>query len=637
MANLFEPTDPIASFDPPEGEFHVTVEPKGDQAELTEASEPEEPAIRFFSWPSLVFALMLGILAFRLVNLQITQGKLFQVLAQGNRAETKTIVSPRGVIVDRAGRALLKNSPVYNLELFLAKLPKTKEDREAIYRQISQVTGMAPNLIGESVSSQGLRSLTPVLLKENIERDTALDWSVKLGALSGVAMTQFPVRSYETIPGLSHLLGYVGQLTKEEQAKRPELRATALIGKTGLEATYDSYLQGQDGKEEVEVDSKGQIQRIISSEPALPGQTLELYLDKELQQVVAEALGEGIKASGSKKGSVIALDPRTGGVLAMVSLPSYDNNSFVQRPRDKERQAFLQDKDQPLFNRAIAGLYPPGSTSKPVWAIAGLEEKMISERTVLKTPPEIRIGESVFPDWKPHGSADIKQALAESNNIFFYALGGGYDKIKGLGPNKMKEYASRFGWGEPTGIDLPGEKGGLVPDPGWKKEKRKEGWYVGDSYHLAIGQGDLLVSPLQLANAVAAIANSGTLYQPQLVRRINDTNDRLVTDFPGHILRKNVASSESLRIVREGMRQTVTAGTARPLGDIPLAIAGKTGTAQFEEQGKTHAWFVGFAPYDHPTIVLSVMVERGGDSFATAIPIAKKIFTWYSERDFPPS
>lgn len=632
MASIFEPTDALGSFHRPEGEYQVNVDPTPDVDGLS-AEERSEVNERSFRLPVAFFVFLMAILAFRLVNLQITQGQLFSGLAKGNRVETRRMVPPRGVILDRNGATLVKNVPLYHLNLYPAQLPKEKADRETIYQKIEEVTGIKAKDIIVEVDKKGLRSIEPITLRNNLDRDTALLWQVKLGFMSGLLIDQIPTRSYQSGLGLAHTLGYVGKITAEELERRPDLPMTAIIGKSGLELAYDKELQGREGKDEVEVDSKGQIQRVVASEPAVPGHTLTLHVDKELQQVVTEALAEGAKQAGRRKAAAIAMDPETGGILALVSLPEYDNNLFVQPEKRKERQALFDDKDQPLFNRAVNGLYPPGSTVKPLWAAAGLHEGLITEKTDLKTPAEIKVGQSVFPDWKPHGHADVKKAIAESNNIFFYALAGGWDKIKGLGPAKMKDYATKFGWNQKTEIDLPSEVQGTFPDPDWKKKRLKEPWYIGDTYHMGIGQGYMAISPLQLIRSINAVANNGTLYQPRIVKEITDSEGKKI-EVPSPKSQEINMNDATFRIVREGMRQTILEGSATPLKDIPMPIAGKTGTAQFEEKDKTHAWFVGFAPYDKPTISLLVMVEGGGESFSVAVPIAKKILTWYSDHRY---
>lgn len=636
MASLFDPADPLMPFDRPDAEYQVNVDPVPGVDGMSVDDQPDEKADRSYYPAYIIFVLLLVTLVFKLTNLQITNGQLLQVKAKGNSIETRRLTPPRGEIVDQTGQVIARNVPVYNLDVYPAQLPKKLADREALYDQVQAATGIPKSDIDAAVKKTGLSSLEPVVLKNNIDRDTALLWQTHLGSILGVSVDDVPFRSYDASSGLAHLVGYVGKVTQDDLNSRPDLLPTSQIGKTGLELSYEEQLQGTDGKEDLEVNSKGQIQRVVSADAALPGKTLELYLDKDLQRVMTDALESGMKAAGRTKGVAIALDPQTGGVLGMVSAPYYDNNLFVQNDKQKERQALFDNKDLPLFNRAIAGAYPPGSTSKPVWAVAGLSEGAISESTDIQTPAEITVGQSHFPDWKSHGHADVKKAIAESNNIFFYAVAGGYDKIKGIGPVKMKDYATKFGWGQPTKVDLPGEKKGLVPDPDWKKKNLKESWFIGDSYHEGIGQGYLSITPIQLIRSIATIANGGTLYAPRLVKEIKDSEGNTVEKIEPQVDAKNMIDPNVDRIVREGMRQTVLAGTSRPLNEIAMPIAGKTGTAQFSaaDTGKTHAWFVGFAPYDNPTIALLVMIEDGGESFTYAVPVAKQILSWYSDNRY---
>lgn len=637
FSNIFEPASPLGPIELAPPEYQINIDPviQGDATAATDDMQEKED--RSFRWPLFVVMLCLAGLMFQLVNLQIARHTVFQGLAKGNQLEARILVPPRGIVVDRNGNSLVKNQPAYHLELYPAQLPKDKESRQQIYQKVQAVANIPADTIIAELDKTGLHSAQPITLKADLDRDTALTWQMAFNTLSGISITKIPARSYDASAGLAHLLGYVGKVTEDDLKERSDLRLTSLVGKSGLEAEYDRYLQGQEGKEEMEVDSKGQIQRIVASEPALPGKTVQLHLDLELQKVMAEALAEGAKNVGKTKGVAIAMDPATGGILGMVSLPTYDNNLFVQAEKKKERQSLFDNKDLPLFNRAIAGTYAPGSTVKPNWGLAALQEKLITEKTDIITPPEIRIGSSVFPDWKPHGHSTLKRAIAESNNIFMYAIGGGYESIKGLGVNRMKEYATRFGWGKPTGIDLPGEAKGLMPDAEWKKKAVNRPWTIGDTYHISIGQGDLLLTPIQLITSINALANHGTLYQPSLAQAIKDLNGATVEEFKPVVLQEKIGDPNNIRIVREGMRETIIDGTATPLNQIPMPIAGKTGTAQFEEKDKTHAWFVGFAPFDKPTMTLLVLVEGGGESFTVAVPIAKKIFTWYSENRYKPT
>ena len=262
-------------------------------------------------------------------------------------------------------------------------------------------------------------------------------------------------------------------------------------------------------------------------------------------------------------------------------------------------------------------------------AAAGLQEGVITENTTINAPGEIKVGNYTYPDWKVHGLTDVRKAIAESVNIFFYAVAGGWDKIRGLGIVKLKDYLLKFGFEERTGIDLPAEAKGLVPDPEWKEKTKKEIWYLGDTYHLGIGQGDFLVTPIQMATAAAAIANGGEVLKPQIVSKITDKDGKLIWEFKKEVKRSGIIDGANLQVIREGMRQAVTSGSAKRLGDLPVQAAAKTGTAQFGSEGKTHAWMIAFAPYANPEIVVATLIEDGGEGHATAGPVVQEVFSWY--------
>jgi penicillin-binding protein 2 len=314
----------------------------------------------------------------------------------------------------------------------------------------------------------------------------------------------------------------------------------------------------------------------------------------------------------------------------LVNLPSYDNNMFAKGISLDDYKTLITDPDKPMFNRAISGEYPPGSTFKLLVASAALQEGTITPSTTLDCPAAINIGSYRFPDWKTHGLTDVRKAIAESVDIFFYAIGGGWNGITGIGIDKIKKYADEFGLGRTLGIDIPGEAPGLVPDQAWKQNKLGEHWYVGDDYHCAIGQGFITATPLQIANYTAAVANGGTVYKPHLVTSIKK-NDGTEEKIEPETLNRNFISESNLEVVREGMRQTVISGTAQPLKELPVQVAGKTGTAQFGGENKTHGWFTSFAPYDKPQIALAVLVEGGGEGFSTAEPVTKEVYQWYFE------
>ena len=336
-----------------------------------------------------------------------------------------------------------------------------------------------------------------------------------------------------------------------------------------------------------------------------------------------------LEKSGTETASAIAIDPRNGGVLAMVSLPGYDNNLFAKGIAREDYKKIIEDKNLPLFNRSVSGEYPPGSTLKPAVAAAALAEGTVTpETTVLDNQGAIFVGSWRFGDWKVHGMVNMKKAIAESCDVYFYALGGGYGNIPGLGMDRMKKYEKLFGFGEVSGIDLPGEKSGLIPDENWKKEKIGEKWYIGDSYHSAIGQGFITATPLQLANYTAALANGGTLFSPKIVSKIKKSNGEEKIIRP-EIIRKNFISPDILKIVREGMRETVLSGSAKSLNALPIEVAGKTGTAQFGTDNKTHGWFISFAPFENPEIAMVVLAEGGGEGSSSGVPVTKDVFEWY--------
>jgi len=361
-----------------------------------------------------------------------------------------------------------------------------------------------------------------------------------------------------------------------------------------------------------------------------PGSDLVLGIDSGLQKKIYDSLNDILIKTQTKTAAAVAINPQSGEVLAMVSLPSYDNNLFAQKISANDYSKLTQDPNKPLFNRAISGEYPPGSTIKPAIATAALSEKIITPSTIISgLGGTIRIGSYSFGDWTVHGPSDVRTAIAQSNDIFFYTLGGGYGSIGGLGMSLMKKWDNLLGLGETTGIDIGGESSGLIPDEQWKQDTFNEKWSVGNSYHAAIGQGYVTVTPLQLANYIATIANGGTLFKPHLVSQIKK-NDGTVSVIQPQIIRSGFISPDVVNVVREGMRQAVTGGTAQPLKDLPVEVAGKTGTAQFGVGGsQTHGWFVSFAPYDNPQIAMVVLVEGGGEGFTSALPVTKAVYQWY--------
>ena len=570
-----------------------------------------------------------ALLAARVFYLQIARGGYYSELSRENRVRSIVIKAPRGIIYDRNGKKLVNNVPSFDLIAIPADIPKDQNLKKQEMADIAEMFGMNSQNIEVIVGSQNESSMNPVLIKENVSQDESLIFAEKYLNLKGFALDQTAVRQYEDGPYFSSFIGYSGKISKDDLAAHPDYLMTDYIGKTGVEYGYEKNLRGVNGKQEVEVDSAGNIQKDFGITEPVPGSDLVLGIDADLQKKLQDSLQAKLDETGTKTAAAVAIDPRNGEILAMVNLPSYDNNLFAKGISADDYQKLMSDPDKPMFNRSISGEYPPGSTFKPLVAAAALQEGTITPSTTLDCPAAINIGSYSFPDWKTHGLTDVRKAIAESVDIFFYAVGGGWNNITALGIDKIHEYADKFGLGRKLGIDIPGEASGLIPTQQWKQDKIGERWYLGDDYHCAIGQGFVTATPLQLANYIAAIANGGTVFQPHFVDLIKKV-DGSVEKVNPVVLNKNFISSANLQVVREGMRQTVLSGTAQPLKDLPVEVAGKTGTAQFGSGNeREHGWFVSFAPYNNPTIAMAVLVEGGGEGFSTAEPVTHDVYQWY--------
>jgi penicillin-binding protein 2 len=570
-----------------------------------------------------------ALLAARVFYLQIAKGGYYSELSRENRVRAIVIKAPRGIIYDRNGEKLVNNVPSFDLIAIPADIPKDQNERKKEIEDIARMFDMNTQNIEVIIGTQNANSMNPILIKENVSQDEALIFAEKYALFKGFALDQTAVRQYEDGPYFSSFIGYSGKISKDDLASHPDYLMTDYIGKTGVEYGYEKNLRGVNGKQEVEVDSVGNIKKDFGITQPVPGSDLVLGVDAGLQKKLQDSLQAKLDETGTKTAAAVAIDPRNGEILAMVNLPSYDNNLFAKGISADDYQKLMSDPDKPMFNRSISGEYPPGSTFKPLVAAAALQEGTINSGTTLDCPSAINIGSYRFPDWKTHGLTDIRKAIAESVDIFFYAVGGGWGDITGLGIDKIQQYADKFGLGHKLGVDIPGEASGLVPNQQWKQDKIGERWYLGDDYHCAIGQGFVTATPLQLANMTAAVANGGTVFQPHFVDSVKKI-DGSVEKIEPIVLNKNFISAANLQIVREGMRQTITSGTAQPLQDLPIEVAGKTGTAQFGSGNeREHGWFVSFAPYDNPTIAMVVLVEGGGEGFSTAVPVTKDVYQWY--------
>lgn len=574
----------------------------------------------------------LGLLAGRSFYVQVVQSGAYLLQAEDNRTKVEYLRAPRGIIYDRNGQALVQNVSGFSLLVIPAQLPTDQDQRRAMIAKISTLSGVSIEEIDQAISQAHSYYFQPIMIKTGIGYEDAMRLKIAAAEVPALVVDLDSWRRYPLGADLGHVLGYVGKINAEEYEQyRTDYLLSDSLGKSGLEKQYEAALRGRHGQKKVEVDSRGRPKKIVSQEEAIPGDGLRLALDAGLQSKIYSILNDKLK--DQYKAAVIVSDPRNGEIIALVDYPSYDDNLFIGGISQDAYRALIENPRRPLFARSILGEYPPGSTIKPLISSAALAEKVVDRNTSFLSVGGIHIGQWTFPDWRAggHGVTNVTKAIAESVNTFFYYVGGGYGDFTGLGLDRLVRYFQLFGLGDKLGIDLPSESTGFIPTAAWKKEKKNEIWYIGDTYHVSIGQGDLTVTPLQINSITSSIANGGTLYRPHLVAEtISPDGQR--HDVQPEVIRSNVVSDEYLKIVREGMRQTVTAGSARSLSVVPVPVAGKTGTAQWNSNEKNHAWFTGFAPYDNPTVAVTVLVEAGGEGSSIAVPIARELLTYWFSR-----
>ncbi len=597
--------------------------------------------------------------------LQIFNYKNYVLLAQKNNSIVAHFSAERGIIYDRNMKQLVKNEATFDLYLNINKLPENIKPAQAL-KEISALLDWQAGKeffswqeFFATSSQEENPAVKSVLVKQNLTQMDLVLLETKKEQMPFWEVKKHIVRHYTPDACLGHILGYLGKISPEEfESLQKNYDFADYIGRQGIEKSYENILKEKKGIIQIERDALGnELSQKVIAQPG-SGDHLVLSLDLALQQKAFSSLNQALAEIGATKGVVIALNPQNGEILAMVSLPCYDNNLFARGITSEEFKLINENKNNPLLNRAIAGLYPTGSAIKPFMASAALEEKVITPSTTLFCPLKICIenqyqkGEATcFPDNKFHGLTDVKRAIAESVNPFFYMIGGGYQAPKsssqffnpdlprnftGLGIARIKKYLENFGFNSETGIDLPSEAKGRVPDPAWKEKffntPLTQMWYLGDTYNLSIGQGYFLATPLQLAMGYSSIANGGKLIKPHLAKSFLSSTSTLAIDFVPEITRENFISTSTLEIVRQGMRQTVTspAGNAFSLNSLSVAVAAKTGTAQSYGKAEIYNNWIGvFAPYEKPEIVLVVMIEEVPGLRGSAQQTAKSILSWY--------
>ncbi len=544
-------------------------------------------AWRLTTMGAIVLIIFFGIFL-RLFNLQIVQGGQNRQLADYNRIQVKIIPAPRGVIYDKNGKVLAESDPGFRLN-------------------------------GKFIS-----------------RDEAL----LLEAKNDPAVNDMEIdtiRTYPYGPSAAHVLGYISEISADElkDPKYSTYHPGDKIGRAGIEQVYESVLRGKDGAEITEIDAQGHKLRTLRTIDPVPGQNIYLSIDADLQKYAYESLQKEIQTLKTCCGVVVAEDPKTGGILALVSYPSYDDNAFTDPTRNQEVSKYFIDPSSPMLNRAISGTYPPGSTFKITTALAGLSTGKINASTEIEDTGVMNLGPYTFSNWyfseygKKEGMVDIVKALQRSNDIYFYQVGNM------LGVDALGKVAKSLGFGRKSGIDLPGEDPGFFPDKNWKQQNTGQVWYPGDNLHLAIGQGYLLTTPLQILNETAFIAGNGTSMVPHIATKITSPDGNTEKVFKSDPLATNLFKQKDLDLVKKGIAEVPqNGGTAWPFFNFSIPTAGKTGTAEFgDPKNRTHAWYTSYAPVDSPQIALTVLIEAAGEGSNDSAPVSKDIYTWYFSPD----
>ncbi|EKD49375.1 MAG: hypothetical protein ACD_63C00167G0003 [uncultured bacterium] len=621
---------------------------QGTEVEEEETKIEDATGRKKLKWLYAIMTFILAVLVARTAYMQVVQGEEFRVAAEINRVRKFPMRAPRGVIYDRNRNQLVENVPSFNVTLIPADLFVREDDaQETSIKNLSVLIDRPEDEIRKIIDSADKKSYEPFLVLENIERDKALIIESKYDQVVGFQVEDVARRNYFD-PNLSNIIGYTGPISDQEFKKlqnteNQDYYFNDIIGKTGIEKSYEENVKGEHGIKEIEVDASGREENIVAVKDSKSGDNIMLSIDKELQAKFIENIAHILKGAGLSKASAVAIDPRNGEVLSLVSLPSYDNNLFAKRISQEDYKKLAEDPNQPLFNRAIGGTYASGSIIKPAIGAAALQEGVIDVNTTIVDSGHIVIENKYDPNIKYYfygwnrsglGPVNIYTAIAFSSNPYFFQVGGGYQGFEGLGPEKIEKYLHAFGFGKPAGIDLPGEANGLVPGREWKSETKNEKWSLGDTYNVSIGQGDFLCSPVQVANYIASISNGGVLYEPHVVKEIFNEERGDGRKIEPKILNQGFVDRSNINIIRRAMRESVIndRGTARSLSDLPVAVAAKTGTAQFEGNSLEHSWFVAFAPYDDPQIAIAVLVEGGGSGAEASAIIARDVLNWYFSR-----
>jgi len=558
---------------------------------------------------SLILIIAMNVLLAGLFYAQVGMYKKYSVMSEDNRLKVVPLMAPRGSIFDRNGKALVEDVLSFNVSVMYHRI----KNADSLISVLSEVLDLPEEVVSLKIKEAGKNPYSPVCIASDIGMEKAVHMEEMEMNYPDLLLEVSAKRKYLCGDSAAHVVGYVGSINRSEfeRLKHYGYRINDLVGRDGIEKFYDEYLRGTHGGKQIEVDHRGREATILGYKEPLSGKDIYLTIDSELQKTCEDLLKD-------KKGAIVALNPETGAVLAMASAPGYDPGIFIDDDRAQELRKVFKSKDYPLLNRAISGTYPPGSVFKVVTAISALDNSEITEETIFNCPGSFTLGKTRFSCWKEtgHGDQILKEALKNSCNVYFFNMG------LAAGVDKISAFAKKFGFGQCSGIDIPGEKAGTLPSRVWKRKTLNEKWYKGDTANYAIGQGYLLCSPLQVARMMSVFANNGYLVKPYVVEFVDDvrvnTCEKIFLNLP----------AADISVIREGLKEVVNAwrGTGVKAKQSDFIVAGKTGTAQTSHGKKNHGWFVGFAPFDNAKLTVVVFDEYGGKGGYYAAETAGDVF-----------
>jgi len=590
-------------------------------------------------------AILLIVLAVfgRVVYLNVANGTYYAARAEDNLMQSQSAPAPRGTIYDREGSVLAESKAAFAAVLDARQFIENPSLQSTTIALAQSVLGMAPSDVTAMIASSSAADFaTPVVLAENLTPNELVNLQAQ--PIPTIKIESDFERTYPQGPTFSSVVGYIGRVSANDLQADPTLDGDDFVGKTGIEAYYDAELRGTPGITVQYKNAAGKVLRQEEQSSPTVGQSITLTIDGGLQQYLSARLASGLASLGRTVGIGLAINPQTGAVLSLVNLPTFDNNLFASPSTSTaaEVQALLTSPSKPLFDRVVNGEYNPGSTIKPLDGVAGLKEGVIDPSRVVFSNGYLLVPDpydsstpSKYLDWRYQGDVNLASALAQSSDVYFYLVGGGSPPVstpllndpsdygvQGLGITRLGEWWKTFGLGKPTGLDMPNESAGFLPTPAWKQSRLGTPWLLGDTYNVSIGQGDLLLGPVQLLDYISAIANGGKIYRPFL----NASSTPMVAEDLTYLL-------PQIQAVEQGMKEGVTSpqGTSYSLNNLPVSVCAKTGSAQVQNNQQENAIFVGYAPCNDPQIALLILIENSKQGSLNAVPIAKDVMNWYYE------